>query len=427
MTDKPNTYVGLDISGSQTRSMVAVGQGPRLRYLSHGALPLARWNDTDHRDLQATPEAVYHAIIRAEREGGLTIASAVVGLSGASVVSRLVHAVATLPAGRQIVADSDIGNALRLCSRAVTSGDWTVLQLVPQEFAAGAQGRVRNPLGLPAARLEAFARVIAMHREEHDRAARSVNQASVSVEETVLGGFAAAYGTLSESECAKGVAHLDFGKSASSLTAFCGGALRMATGIPVGRDQLVSDVARAFNTGKNVASSLVSDFGDVDQDQAQSTAFVMVPSVNTPQGNDLGRPWPLRTLNRVIGLCLEKCLALALEELRRDGLMRAGVQSLVLTGDIAVLPGVRELAQSVIGLRTRIGVPCEPEGLPQELRSPSWACAAGLVRYAYRLAVNSRSQKIVAMKQQEVSFDRTEINNHGIGWSRSRRGTQLHT
>lgn len=427
MTDKRNTYVGLDMSGAKTRCMVAVGQGPRLGYLSHGALPLVRWNDSDGRDLQGTPEAVYRSITGAERVGGLTIASAVVGLAGASVVSRLVHSVATLPADRHIVSDSDIGNVLRLCSSAVTNGDWTVLQLVPQEFTVGPKGRVRNPVGLPGARLEAFARVIAMRRAEHDRATRSVNQASVSVEETVLGGFAAAYGTLSEWECAKGVAHLDFGKSSSSLTAFRDGALQMATGIPLGRDQLVSEVARAFSTGRHIASSLVSDFGDVDQDQAQATAFVVVPSVHSPQGSDLGRPWPRRTLNRVIGLGLEKCLALALEELCRDGLMRGGVQSLVLTGDIATLPGVKELAQSVIGLRTRIGVPTEPEGLPRALRSPGWACAAGLVRYAHRLAVNPRPQKIVAVQEQEMSYERTETKNFGIGWGRSRRGTQLHT
>ena len=427
MTNKPNTYVGLDMSGAQTRCTVAVRQGSRLRYLSHGTLPLVRWNDSDPRDLQATPEAVYHSIVRAEREGGLTIGAAIVGLAGTSVASRLVHSVATLPADRQVVGGGDIGNALRLCSSAVTNGDWTVLQLVPQEFAVGARRRVRNPLGLPGARLEAFARVIAMHRAEHDRATRSVNQASVSVEETVLGGFAAAYGTLSEWECAQGVAHLDFGKSSSSLTAFCDGALHMATGIPVGWDQLVDDVARAFSTGKHIASSLVSDFGDFDQDQAQSTAFVMVPSVHSPHGKDLGRPWPRRTLNRVIGLCLEKCLALALEELCRDGLMRGGVQSLVLTGDIAALPGVKELAQSVIGLRTRIGVPNEPEGLPRALRSPSWACAAGLVRYAHRLAVNSKPQRSVAEQKQEMSSERTENKFRGIVWSRSRKGTQLRT
>ena len=415
------------MSGAQTRCMVAFGQGPRLGYLSHGALPLVRWNHSDRRDLQGTPEAVYDSILRAERKGGLTIASAVVGLGGASVGSRLVHAGATLPAGRQTVADSDIGNVLRLCSSAVSNRDWTVLQLVPQEFIVGERGRVRNPLGLPAARLEAFARVIAMHRAEHKRATRSVNQASVGVEETVLGGFAAAYGTLTKSECAQGVAHLDFGKSASSLTAFCEGALRMATGIPFGRDQLVSDVASAFSTGINVASSLVSDFGQVDQDQVGSTAFVMVPSDHSSQGNDLCRPWPRRTLNKVIGLCIEKCLALALEELHRDGLMCGGVQSLVLTGDIAALPGIKELAQSVMGLRTRIGVPNEPEGLPRALKSPRWACTAGLVRYAHRLAVNSRPQRIVADKEQEVLFDRTEIQKRGIDWSRSGRRTQLHT
>ncbi len=403
MTDKPNTYVGLDMSGAQTRCLVAAGDGLRLRHVSHGAMPPVRWDNSDLRDLQTTSDAVYEAISEAERDGGFTVVSAVVGVGGASVTSRLVHSVATLPAGQQTVAESDIGTAVRMSSNVVLGGNSTVLQLVPLDFAIDGRGGVSNPLGLPAARLEAFVRVIAVNREEHDQTRRSVNQASVSVEETVLGGFAAAYGTLREAECAQGVAHLDFGKSASSLTAYRRGAQCMASGIPVGRDHLVSDVARAFNTEHAVASSLISDFGGVDQAEEQSTAYVLVPSVDSVHGTDLGRPWPRKMLDKVIALRVEECMQLAQDELRHEGLMRGGAQSLVVTGDIAALPGIKDLAQSVVALRTRVGVPAQPEGLPTALRSPSWACAAGLVLYAHRLAGYSKPERIADMHRQEVT------------------------
>ena len=386
MTDKPDTYVGLDMGGARTRCMVAVGAGSRLSHLSHGAMPPVRWYDRDRRDSQTSPEAVYEAIAAAEQGAGLTVVSAVVGVGGTSVRSRLVHSAMALPMGQETIGARDIANAVRRCSNGVLSGYSTVLQLVPLEFSVGTGGGVRNPLGLPADRLEAFVRVISTNRNEHDRAKRSVNLASVSVKETVLGGFAAAYGTLRETECAQGVAHLDFGKAASSLTAYCGGMLRMASGIPVGRDHLVNDVARAFSTERAVASSLIADFGGVDQAEEAPTAYVLVPSADAAQVGDFGRPWPRKTLDKVIALRLEECLQLVQDELRHEGLRRGGVQSFVVTGDIATLPGIKQLAQSVIALRTRVGVPTKPDGLPKALRSPSWACAAGLVLYAHRLA-----------------------------------------
>ena len=386
MTDKPNTFVGLDLGGPQTRCLVAVGAGSALRYLGCGAMPPVRWDDGEEREPQMTSEAVLEAIYEAEQGAGLTIVAAVVGIGAAQVRSRLVHSTVSLPRGQGTVQVSDIGNAVRKCSKGVLGAESTVLQLVPLQFVAGSGGGVLNPLGMPADQLEAFVRLISTSREEHDAARRLANRASLRVAETVLGGFAAAYSTLTDRECAQGVAHLDIGKRASSLTAYCGGALRVASGIPVGRDHLVKDVSRAFGTDPAVGSSLITDFGSVDPRAETMASYVLVPGLNVSQPEGLGRPWPRRMLDKLLALRLEECMQLVRDELRHEGLLRGGVRSFVITGDVALMPGIKDLAQAVVGLRTRVGVPGRPEDLPEPLKSPSWACAAGLVLYAHRLS-----------------------------------------
>ncbi len=386
MTDKHNTFVGLDMSGAQTRCLVAAADGNRLRYLSCGTMPPIRWDDVGQRDPQLTPESVLEAVCEAENGGGLTILSAVVGLGGDQVRSNLVHSAVKLPNGKRAVQIDDVANVVRKAAGGVISTNSTVLQLVPLEFVAGSQSGLRNPIGCRSDYLEAYVRVISTARAEHDSVRRLVNQASIMVDETLLAGFASAYGTLVDSERMRGVGHLEIGKTSSSLTVYCGGALRLASGLPVGRDDLVSDVSRAFATDRSIASSLISDFGSAAYSDELTGAYVFVPSMDRSPQNDFGRMWPRNMLDKIIALRVEECMTLAYDELRHEGLTSGAVRSLVVTGDVAELPGVREMAQTVVGLRSRVGVPTRPDNLPEALRSPGWASAAGLVLYAHRLA-----------------------------------------
>ncbi len=406
MTDKQNTFVGLDMSGTQTRCLVAASDGTRLRYLSCGSMPPVRWDDIDERDPQMTPESVLEAVCEAENGGGLTILSAVVGVGGAQVRSNLVHSAVALPRGQRAIRIDDVASVVRKAAGGVMSPNSTVLQLVPLEFVAGGQGGLQNPIGQRADHLEAYVRVISTPRAEHDGVRRLVNQTSVRVEETLLAGFAAAYGTLVDSERLRGVAHLEIGKTSSSLTVYCGGILRLASGLPVGRDDLVNDVSRAFATDPSIASSLIADFGSAAYNGEFSGAYVFVPGKDPSYQQEHGRMWPRDMLDKIIALRVEECMTLALDELRHEGLAGGAVRSLVVTGDVAELPGVRDMAQSIVGLRSRVGIPTRPDSLPEALRSPGWACAAGLVLYAHRLAFRPEGdhedhRNYTAMRQEE--------------------------
>ena len=386
MTDKPETYVGLDMAGAQTRCLVAVADGSRLRFLSCGAMPPVRWDDAGSHEPQMTSKAVLDAVCEAEHGGGVTIHSAVVGIGSERVRSSLVHTAVAVPPDRNAINAQDVANAVKKASGGLLGPNPAVLQFVPLEFVADAGGYVQNPIGLPARRLEAYVRVISTEASEHEKTQRLVRDASVRVEETILGGFASAYATLRETDHLGGVAHLEIGKTSSSLTAYSGGRLRLAIGLPIGRDHVVKDVSMSFSTDWAVASSLVSDFGGAAWDSELTGAYVIVPSTDPAYRQQQGRPWPRHMLDKIIAARVEECLQLAYDELRHAGLYTGSLRSLVVSGDLATLPGISEMARAITGLKTRVGVPAQPLGLPDALSHPGWACAAGLVQYAHRLA-----------------------------------------
>ena len=386
MTDKPNTFVGLDMSGALTRCLVAVANGNNLRYLSCGVMPPVRWDESEGTAGEASAESVYEVIREAEEGAGATIVSAVVGVGATNVSSHLAHTGITLPAGEGKIRTQDVQAVIEKAEQGLLHRGTTALQLVPLEFVAGPCKGLRDPIGYPANRLEAFVRIIEMRKSDHDSVSAMVNEAGIGIEDTVLGGFTSAFGTLTQAEMSEGVAHIDFGKTASSLTVYCRGCLRLATGLPIGRDDLVEDLARSLGTSGAVASSLITDFGRVEFDLGQSGVLVFVPGPNPNDPVGSGAMRPCNLVNRIITRRVNDCLQMANEEIRNIATRGDIIRSLVLSGDMAALPGIQERARDILRLGTRIGVPSKLQNLPPALQHPGWACAAGSVLYAHRLA-----------------------------------------
>ena len=381
MTNRRNSFVGLDLDGIKPRCLVAEGIGAKLSYLSCGPVPLAqKAYGTGH---YAPP--MLDVMLEAERSNKLTIISAVVGIGGVQVRSNLVHSSVEIEAGRSIVRQQDIGNVVHQATRRYPQGPYMPLQVIPQEFQVGTRAGIQNPLGLPAQRLEALVRVISTLDEEHTAATKVVNKAGVQVQETIYAGFAAAYASLSDEERADGVVHLNIGKTCSGLVAYYEGILRLARGIPVGQDHLSKDVAEIFDTDLTVAAALIHEFGTIGQDRVLTNAYVVVPNNRSFGNQRLGQPKRRSTLNKIISARVVECLELARAELWREGLRSDKLKSLVLTGDAAYLPGIKQLSQSILGIRSRIGIPRRIRNLPVQLRHPGWACAVGLVLYAHRM------------------------------------------
>lgn len=386
MTDQPNTYVGVDLAGAQTRCIVAGLEGGQFAYLGCGIMPPLRWTESRHWEPQLTVESVTEAIFEAERGAGRTIVSAVLGLGGPFVRSELVRSTVVLPREQQQVRVEDVSKAVGNCADGLADTESVVLQAVALGFSVRGATALANPVGRRTDRLEAFVRVILTDRAGHDHARAIANEAGISVDETVLGGFAAAYATLEERELMDGVAHLDLGKDSSSLTAYVDGRLRMASGLPVGRDQIVRDVARAFSTDAAAASSLITDFGGVFDGNEECSAYVLAPCASSARRGFSARPWPRKMLDKIIGYRMQECMELVRNELQHEGMTSSALRSIVMTGDLASLPGLRWLAHRVVGLRCRVGVPLKIAGLPRALRTPGWCSAVGLAAYGRRLA-----------------------------------------
>ncbi len=384
MPNKQPYLAGLDLGSDATRCMVALEEDSRLRFISYGAAPAQGTARGVITDPECVLESVQAAVAEAERNGGMPVEAAVVGVGGPHVRSNITHSYTVLKAGQVEVEQSDIDNAVKKAAQIPLSDDRTILQVVPLEFAVGVDAHVKNPLGRPAERLDARIQVLSASAQAHGRLQSIVNRAGIVVEETVFEGFAAAYAALEEQERGKGVLLIDIGAGSSEFVAYIDDELRAAGGIGIGGDVLAADVAEVLETSTEVAKLLIEQYGSAVAEGTPDNVQVEIPN----RTGDASVCRPRHLLNNIIEARAEELFQLVGSALLREGIGSGAFGSLVITGGVSALAGLCDLAERVLNVEARIGLPPRLKDLPDELDHPGWACMVGLTLYAQRLQLH---------------------------------------
>ena len=79
---------------------------------------------------------------------------------------------------------------------------------------------------------------------------------------------------------------------------------------------------------------------------------------------------------------IEETLEMVRDRLKAAGFDKVGGRRVVLTGGASQLPGVRELAASIIDKQVRMSRPKTVEGMAEAISGPAFATSTGLLHYA---------------------------------------------
>ena len=402
MPRKHEYLAGLDLGSSRVRCFVAVEEESRLRFVGSGeAAVAAGWEKGSISDPEPVLAAVERAVAAAENNGALSVDSAVVGVGGPHVRANRSRAPLALNSWDNEIRREHMEEAMRLAARNVLGEDRALLQNVPVEFSVDQQARVRNPIGMSGSRLDAVVQVVSTLAQAHDNVRAVVNRAGLVVEETISESFAAAYAVLEEQERDMGVALLDLGAGSVDIAVYQHDHLLYAGALPFGGGHCAWDVAHRFKTPVADAERLVEQYASVLPEQ--TAANVMIETIGIDGGS---RQQPRRLLNETVAMRMQETFEKVREELNRVGCGgNRLVGGLVLTGSLACLAGVCDLAERVFDANVRIGLPPRIEDMPDELDHPGWAVAIGLALYAQRLRLQKNRRPETVADRLRALFD----------------------
>jgi cell division protein FtsA len=314
---------------------------------------------------------------------GTQIDSAYVGLAGGQVKGHNSKGVIAVSRRNRDIRREDVDRVIEQARSIALPADREIIDVIPQEFTVDGQDGIMNPLGFLGMRLEASVHLVSSSITARQNVITSVNRAGLLVLDTTVEHWAAAEAVLTEDEKEFGAALVDIGGETTNLAIYHRGAVQHTAVLPIGGSHFTSDIAVGLRTPIPEAERIKRDHGcaiSTLMDERQRGTPVEVPSVG-------GRP--PRLLSRQV-LCeilqprAEEIFSQVYEEIERNGFERQLSSGVVIVGGGALLHGTIEIAEHVLDLPARPGLPRGIGGLAGEIASPVYAAAAGLLLYGYR-------------------------------------------
>ena len=185
---------------------------------------------------------------------------------------------------------------------------------------------------------------------------------------------------LTEEEKDLGVCLVDIGGGTTDIAIFQNGAIVHTAVIALGGNNLTNDIAMGLRTPMEAAEKLKQKHGCALTSMVDKSEMIEVPSVGQRESRSMGRT----ILAEILEPRVEEIFQLVHHEIERNGFSELLTSGVVITGGSTLLPGMTELAEEVMGVPVRRGVPHGIGGLVDVVKSPVYATGVGLVVYGAR-------------------------------------------
>jgi cell division protein FtsA len=378
-----NLLTAIDVGSAKTCVLVAEITDSGLRYRGHGVAESRGSRKGVIVDLDKAVGSIQKAVEQAEDAAGAPIEHALLGVAGAHVRGVNSHGGLSFGTRAREITREEICSAVDKARAIPLPADREILHLLPQEFILDDQAVVQDPLGMMATRLEVRVHMVTAAASATQNVITAVNRAGVHVDDTVFEPLACADSVLRADERELGVCLADLGAGSTGLIIFQEGAVAHTAVIPIGGDHFTSDLSVGLCTPVAEAEKIKKLYGN---------AIVTL----VPEGNEVEVPTvgdrPSRLISqRMVGEILEP-RARELFEMLRDNLRHVGMLDrctggVVLSGGASRLPGIFDIAESVLRRPVRLSWPMPLAKMPSSLAEPEFATVLGMVFYGHRARI----------------------------------------
>jgi cell division protein FtsA len=368
--------VGLDIGTTKIAAIVAeivesgldvIGIGTHVsRGLKKGVIV----------NIDSTVAAIKQAVLEAEGMSGCEISQVYVGIAGGHIKG--VNSTGTVAIKDKEVRPSDVAKVLDLARAIALPVDRHVVHVLPQEYRVDGQDGVREPLGMCGVRLEARVHIVTAAAAALQNIIKCCSRCDLEVVDTVLEPLASGEAVLERDEKDLGVALVDIGGGTTDIAIFTEGSVAHTSVIPLGGHQLTSDIAFGLRTPPHEAEKIKHRWGCALASMVSAPETIEVASVGGRAPRVLSRQMLCRD---IIQPRIEEIFSFVKAEIMRLGCEDMLASGAVITGGATQLPGMAELAEEVLGIPVRLGMPKGVGGLADVVKSPAFSTGVGLVQY----------------------------------------------
>src|SRR5919198_2958563 len=325
-------------------------------------------------DIDRTVQSVASAVESAERLSGLKVHSAFVGISGSHVQSQNSRGMVAVSGSRDVDRDDTV-RAIEAARAVSIPNTREILHVIPRGYIVDGQEGVRDPIGMTAVRLEVETHIVTASSTSVQNLTKCVQRAGVEIDELVLSQLATAEAVLNAEDRELGVCLADIGGDTTDVAIFQDGSISHCATIPMGGRFITADLGIILRITPDAAEAIKLKYGsalplDVDPDEV-----LQVTSI----GEDVSHGVTRRYIAEIVESRVAEIFKFVAAEIEAAGAADRLQAGLVLTGGGSLLTGITRAARDQLGMSARIVPPAGLGGLTDQISTPSYAAASGLL------------------------------------------------
>lgn len=325
-------------------------------------------------NVDAVADAIRYALGDAELMAECKISEVYTGISGSEI--RSLNSSGMIKIAGCEISQADIDLVLETAISFRLPPDQYFLHILEQEFCIDGQEAIRKPLGLKGKRLDVEAHIVTGLVAAAQDITECARRSGLQVVEMIFQPLATSKAVLTDDEKDRGVCMLDIGGETSKLAIFFSSVIRRTAVIPLGGDDVTSDIATALNLTFNEAENLKIQYGCAMRRLA-ADALINVPGTD----KCAARMIPCNILAGIIESRIKEIYAVVRKEMRSLDCDEIKKFSVVVTGGVSVMHGMVELGEDVLHMPVRLGITRQVGGLPEVVGNPSFSTVVGLLHY----------------------------------------------
>lgn len=391
-------FTGLDIGTSSIKVLVAELVDGEVNVIGVSNAKSKGVKDGIIVDIEAAATAIKSAISQAEEKAGISIKSVNVGLPANLLQVEPTQGMIPVTSDTKEITDQDVENVVKSALTKSMTPDREVITFVPEEFVVDGFQGIRDPRGMMGVRLEMRGLLYTGPRTILHNLRKTVERVGVQVDNVIISPLAIVNSVLNEGEREFGATVIDMGGGQTSVATIRNQELQYTNVYQEGGDYVTKDISKVLKTSKKIAESLKLNYGE---------AYPQLASKETFQVEVIGEVEPVEVTEEYLAQIISARLKHIFEQIKQD-LERRHLLDLpggiALIGGNAILPGIVELAQEVLGVRVKLYVPNQVG-----IRNPAFAHVISLSEFAGSLTeVNVLAQRAIrgdqVLRQQPIDF-----------------------
>ena len=239
-------------------------------------------------------------------------------------------------------------------------------------------------------KLEAKIHMVTAQVTQAKNLVKCVHNSGVDVQSLVLEQIASSEAVLTPDERDVGVVLLDCGGGTTDIAVFSDGAIKYTSNITIGGDFLDNDISFGLGASKQVAKEIKERYGIASADLVDGEDEIKIDKI---AGTGRKKISQLELAN-IVEPRLEEIFTMARREIMRSGYHDMLPAGCVITGGSMAIKGADYLAQKILNMPVRLGVPNQITGLEELVSKPECATGVGLLIWGSNNQESAKSSKI---------------------------------